>query len=282
MKHIFTAGGKVWNSNRKGVGGLVRPRDGFLMLSRSERRAPVSAGATGGSYPHEPTGMTPFWQFNGSPRENGSNEAFGFAGMSQWFWESPRTEDDALIVTADATNPTGSNNVLRLNWKTGLSTVAIKAAKTDPSDMAGGPYTTLYVMLRIFWETDNWDEQGTKLFYVGLPTSDKHFYFTRDVNGGGILHNEGYTGSGDNLITLPTGVFVDGVWNSIEFVCHAQSAPGVHDGAVEWYNNGSLVGSVSGVTWGDGSFGTLEYYGTTNSIPTDKHYRIGELYLSGK
>lgn len=246
------------------------------------------SGGGGGTYPNEPAGLTPFGQFNGTPRATndgtsspgqGTGQAFGFSWMGPWGWDASRTEDESLIVTADVTNPTGSNDVLRFIWTPGDVT-SVKSAKTDPATMPS-TYDTLYIMLRIFWEADTWDDVGHKFFYVGLPIASTHFYATREPNGWGKITTEGSGLTGANDIVLPDGSFTDGVWNNIEWVCHAQSAPGVHDGAIEWYNNGSLMGSASNIDFGDNGFGTFEWYATNNSIPDVKHYRIGELYMSG-
>lgn len=230
-----------------------------------------TVSGAGSAYPNEPAGLTPIAQFDGSPRET-ANKAFGYSWTGPWFWESgSRTEDESLIVTADVTNPTGSNNVLRFIWTPG-TVASIKSAKIDPANFPS-TYSTLYVMLRIYWEADTWDNTGHKFFYVGLPTSDKHFYVTRDLNGAGKMTTEGYAGAAGNIINLPTGTFVDGSWNNIEFVLHAS-------GTAAWYLNGSLIGSATGVNWNSSNFGTFEWYATNNSIPDVKHYRIGELYMS--
>lgn len=277
---VLTRDGVPWSGNRKGVGGLVRPRSGAIQLGRGARVNPLQRNAwgvtvppSGPTYPNMPGGLTPFGQFTGSPREDGSNHAFGFSWLGQWFWESgSRTEDQSLIVTADVTNLTGSGNVLRTIWTPG-TVGSIKSAKTDPATLPA-TYDTLYIMLRVYWETDTWDNTGHKFFYVGLPTSDKHVYVTRDLSGAGKMTTEGYAGAAGNIINLPTGTFVDGSWHSMEFVFQSV-------GMADWYLNGSLIGSASGVDWNGSGFGTFEYYATNNAIPDVKHYRIGELYMAG-
>lgn len=238
------------------------------------------------TYPNEPAGLTLISSTDGTVRASsetgaqGSGHAFGFSWMNGWFWDSSRTEDEAIVVVTDATNPTGSGSSLQLNWLSSLDVPAIKAAKTDPATMPS-TYSTLYIMVRMYW-VSSWATAGHKFFYIGLPTSDKHIYVTREPSTAwGKATTEGWAGAGGNIIVLPDNSFTDNAWNSVEFVFHKQSSAGVHDGAMEWYNNGSLIGSATGINWNDAGFGTFEWYGTSNTIDADRSYRIGEIYMSG-
>jgi hypothetical protein len=71
-----------------------------------------------------------------------------------------------------------------------------------------------------------------------------------------------------------------GSWHHIELVLEAESTPGAADGTATMWCNDTQLGSVSSLEWG-GNFGSLEWYGDTNTVTGTPSYQLGELYLSG-
>lgn len=233
---------------------------------------------------NEPPGMTRIGSNDGSVKEAGGH-AFGINGFGPW------SAGNTIEVVNDPTNPAGSGKSLRFRWRPNVHPKAGIARMH--SGIPGGPYQEIYVRWRIILEPGEsaWDF-GHKFFYLAPNKNLASGNTTTDRPSGGTprplrmtsyfraySHNDANGSTGANRYPIRIGQ-----WFTAE-AHYRWNTPGKSDGFARMYFNGELIAQRSNIEvgWTHGLFfDYFEWYGTSNSVPTESFYRLGELYISGK
>lgn len=235
-------------------------------------------------FPNLPEGLTLIGHNDGSVRESGGS-AFGIDDFAAWNTDDPGN----IVVTEDATNPSGSGQVLRLSYSDAFNP---RCGSAVAESFTGAPFERLYVAFRIFLES-SW-LVGAKMFYWGVPGQANAFYTTLNASG----HIGVFTQHATSLEELdsseppPDGVsgaeaFDKETWALIEFDFEAESVAGAGDGIARQYINGNPAGARTNIQWQSvgetRGFDQFQWYGDLNSgiLTGTERYRIGELYIAG-
>lgn len=237
---------------------------------------------------NEPTGMTtlvsrPFNAIN----ELGFSDTWG-AGCG--------------IIT-DATAPTSPSNVLQIHIPAGMGEGGGPASGdfTFPTN-----YRTVYIRYAGKFSS-NWQGPSSnidKQFYVYDDLGHPTLIF--DMDGSGFVSKSPMVAGQDIIFAgspSPAGDQVDpfwppnlspsflvprGSWFTVEFVA-VQNTAGTHNGSMDWWVNGTHVGSVSSIQFSAGSrlwalaHYTLIYTGTVTTTPASaQDFYFDHFYISGK
>lgn len=208
-----------------------------------------------------------------------------------------------MSIVNDATAPESPSNVLQMHLPAGFG----EGGGPGAGDFTISPtYRTIYVRHSLMFSA-NWQGPSSgvdKTFYLHNAADLPSVYF--NMEGGGFVSkhpqmagqdivNAGSPSPGGDLANPDWGTNVSpgfalarGVWHKIELVIVGNTA-GNADGSMDWWANGTKVGSVTGVqfvagaqTWGRMHY-TLLYGGPTGTLPTSaQDVFYDHIYLSGK
>jgi len=203
--------------------------------------------------------------------------------------------DNSLTIEQDPTAPYSPQGVLRTTFHAGF-------VAGNSNGHAGTQFKSSYKTLYIrYWTkySSNWQ---------GQQTFSKQLYAWVDANGGYTPIFFGALGSGStapltpepvlqrtivgdgfkdpNLV--PNAVFTRCQWDMVEIILVGNTA-GNTDGSVDWYLNGTHIGSVHGIQWapGDAKWFIFEYYPVWGgqggpNVQQDMWIQWDHVYLSGK
>lgn len=242
---------------------------------------------------NEPPNSTTIINWQGSPRGgNGpSGQAFGLPFMRGW--EQIKGSIDQI---ADATNPTGSGQVLRFRYAVGAPGGAARAHTPASPGLPGAPYRTMYLRFRIFHEPGWVDSK--KFFYL---TQTNYTGDNGSPNGGNTLVRfNGPTSQGTLSVVSSSNPDLgstgadrfpvrQGQWQTFEYVMRRSLPSGATNASVSVWVDGVLVATKSNMIMSpvspDGGSNTgFDYFtwrADNNQTTVESFYRLGELYLSG-
>jgi len=232
----------------------------------------------------EPPGMTTLTEraFN-SVTEDGW-------GVSAWSGSVSN-----CTIQSDPTAPMSPPNVGRIRYPAGFASGGEPCGESKP---LSGNYRTMYLS---FWfmVSPNWDGHPTganKIFHITIGGSN-HFVVNLWGYGNGMLQMgvllQGIVNSGTGstaanwLPNLGTGEVVRGKWYHVEMIAVGNSS-GAADGSVDWWLNGTKIGSHSGIQYVSGA-GTWQniawaptWGGAGPAVPAEMYQYIDHLRLSAK
>ena len=242
------------------------------------------------TYPNRPPGMTTIGSTDGSVLEE-DGEAFGISGFGSW-WEFSACGDPNAELIDDPTNPTGSGKSIELTINpSGCGAIA------TAMELGGAAWDELYILVRLYLESPNWDNggSGNKWFYINTvgQSGVSHFYTGRPNN---TIPNQlrlvGNSAHPDGGVQLEAhDAHVQDEWITFEFHFVAESEGAAGDGEAYVWRNHSLADESTSVPWGhegdDPRLAIMQWYahfspsgGGEREGPAS--YRIGELYIAGK
>lgn len=237
---------------------------------------------------NEPTGMTLI-----------SNRQFNALNEGGW---SDGGGANMSIVT-DATAPESPSNVLDMHMPAGFG----EGGGPGSGDFTiSANYRTLYVRYSAKFSS-NWFGSSSaidKTFYLYNSLGFPSLYFTMEGTGnvakrpicsGQNIINAGSPSPGGDLANPDWGTNVIpgfttplGAWHTIELVVVGNTS-GTANGTMDWWCNGTKIGSVTGVQFVTGNqlwnvfHYTLLYSGATGSNPPSAQDLYWDnIYLSGK
>jgi uncharacterized protein YjdB len=232
----------------------------------------------------EPPGMTTL-----------SERAFNSVAEDGWGVSAWSGSVSNCTIESDAIAPMSPPNIGRIRYPAGFASGGEPCGESKP---LSGNYRTMYLS---FWfkVSPNWVGHQTganKIFHITIGGSN-HFVVNLWGYGNGILQMgvllQGIVNSGTGstaanwLPNLGTGEVVRGKWYHVEMIAVGNSS-GAADGSVDWWLNGTKIGSHSGIQYVSGA-GTWQniawaptWGGAGPAVPAEMYQYIDHLRLSAK